>query len=90
VFGLFGRRAPAVSPAPAYQRTFAAAVFEVAANYLSTEKGIPIGKDPNASIIDSWIGTRLEAISQLRCVRLGALFPCRCSILLPAPFLPFW
>ena len=48
------------------QGAFAAAVFRVVKEYLANEKNLPISRDENTTVIDRWIGTRLEAISQLQ------------------------
>jgi hypothetical protein len=71
VFGLFKKPTAAAAPPVLDQLAFSAAVFKVATKYVTTEKKLPISKDENATIIDTWIGTRLEAIAQLN--SFGAL-----------------
>jgi hypothetical protein len=43
----------------------AAAVSKVVREYFETQKNIPISKAEGSSVMEVWIGTRLEAISQL-------------------------
>lgn len=47
------------------QMALAVAVSEIAAEYFKSQSIIPICTDPKASLVDIWIGTRLEAISKL-------------------------
>jgi hypothetical protein len=71
VFGLFRSPAAATRPAAPDQRAFAAAVLKIAMKYLAAETNLPISRNENATVIDTWIGTRLEAVAQLK--SLGAL-----------------
>jgi hypothetical protein len=66
VFGLFKRPVATTAPPVPDQLSFSATVFDVAMKYVANEKKLPISKDENATIIDTWIGTRLEAVSQLK------------------------
>jgi hypothetical protein len=47
------------------QLALAVAVSEVASEYLRANKNLPICKDRDTTVLDMWIGTRLEAISLL-------------------------
>jgi hypothetical protein len=47
------------------QLALAVTVSEVASEYLRANKNLPICKDRDTTVLDMWIGTRLEAISLL-------------------------
>jgi uncharacterized protein (DUF2267 family) len=46
------------------QMAIAAAVAQLTSEYIKTEKIRPISRDRQASVVDIWRGTRLEAISR--------------------------